>query len=158
MTVQIQESPAQQVLVLLDRLNEQRGLYQQLKALSDQQAGCIQDGSADQLLAVLSQRQSVIEALSRSNEQVAPYRQRWAVLADTAEPAQRQQVRDVLNHIEGLLNEIVEQDERDRVQLKGMRQQIAAQLDQVGKAGRAIKAYGPPKSGPSPATFTDRQG
>lgn len=158
MTVQTQESPTQQVRVLLDRLNEQHGLYQQLKTLSDQQAGCIRDGSTDQLLAVLSQRQSVIEALSRSNALISPYRERWATLADAAEPAQRERVRDVLNQIERLLNEIVEQDEQDRAELKGVQQRIGTQLDQVGRAGRAIKAYGPPRSGPSPATFTDRQG
>lgn len=158
MTVKMQESPSQQVHTMLGLLIGQRDLYRQLKALSGQQAICIREGSTEQLLAVLSERQAVIESLTRANAELAPYRDRWGDLTASAAPDQRQQVRDTLNEIERLLGEVVEQDERDRAELKGVQQQIGTQLAQVGKAGRAIKAYGPPKTNTRPPTFTDRQG
>ncbi len=158
MTVQTQDSPTQQIRELLGRLIEQRGLYQQLQALSGQQVGCIRDGSAEDLLAVLSQRQAVIQALSRSNAEVAPYRERWSQVSQSADAQLREQIRQVLADIEQMLQAILDQDERDRTELQGMQQQLGMQLNQVGQAGRAIKAYGPPGSGPRPATFTDRQG
>ncbi len=158
MTVMMKDTPFQQVSTMLSLLNGQRDLYHQLKALSQQQTRCIREGSTEQLLSVLSERQAVIEALSRSNAELAPYRDKWGELTAAAEPQQRQQVRETLDEIERVLKEVVEQDERDRVELKGAQQQIGAQLTQVNKAGRAINAYGPPKSRPHVSSFTDKQG
>ncbi len=158
MTVMMKDTPFQQVSNMLSLLNGQRDLYHQLKALSEQQTRCIREGSTEQLLSVLSERQAVIEALSRSNAELAPYRDKWGELTATADPRQRQQVRETLDEIERVLKEVVEQDERDRVELKGAQQQIGAQLTQVNKAGRAISAYGPPQTRPHVPTFTDKQG
>jgi chaperonin cofactor prefoldin len=158
MTAQMQENPSQQVHVMLGLLAGQRDLYRQLKTLSEQQSRCVREGSTEELLSVLSQRQSVIEALSLSNAELAPYRDRWGDLATSAAPDQRQQVRDSLDEIERVLREVVEQDDRDRTELKSVQQQIGAQLNQVGKAGRAIRAYGSPSTNTKPPVFTDRQG
>ncbi len=158
MTVKTQESPSQQALALLTLLAEQRDLYRQLKSLSDQQGQCIRDGSTEQLLALLSKRQSVIDSLSRSNTHVAPYRERWSSISESVDPSQRAGVKEILDEIGFLLNEVVEQDERDRDKLRGVQNQIGTQLNRVGQAGRAVKAYGPPATNPKPPTFTDRQG
>ena len=158
MTVKTQESPSQQVLALLDLLAEQRELYRELKNLSGQQARCIREGSTERLLALLSQRQSVIDGLSRSNTRVAPYRERWPAISEVVAPSHRRRVREVLDEIERMLNEVVEQDERDRAELKGVQSQIGTQLNQVGKAGQAVRAYSSPSSGTNIPTFTDRQG
>jgi len=158
MTLQMQANPAQQVRQLLDRLQQQRDLYRQLKLLSGSQAQCIREGSAEQLLGVLSERQAVIDALSTSNAELAPYREKWEALSGSVDPGMREQVREVLAQIEGMLNEIVEQDDRDRAELQGVQAQIGQQLNQVNQAGRAIRAYGSPNTAPKPPTFTDRQG
>jgi chaperonin cofactor prefoldin len=158
MTLQTQVNPTQQVRQLLDRLIEQRDLYRQLKSLSEVQAQSVREGSAEQLLGVLSERQAVIDALSRSNAELAPYRERWEALSGSADPGMRQGVREVLADIEKMLNEIVEQDDRDRAELKGVQARIGMQLNQVGQAGRAIRAYGSPNTAPKAPTFTDRQG
>ena len=158
MTVHIQESPPQQVAAMLGLLSGQRDLYRQLQALSSQQSASIREGSTEQLLSLLSRRQAVIDDLSRSNAELAPYRDRWNHIAAAADPNQKQQVRDLLAEIDGVLREVVEQDERDRAELKGVQQQIGTQLAQVGKAGRAIKAYGPATTNHKPPIFTDRQG
>lgn len=158
MTVKTQESPSQQAAVLLEMLQEQHGLYHQLQSLSVQQSQSIRDGSTEELLALLSKRQSVIDALSRSNTQVAPYRERWATICEIVEPSQRQQVKQVLDEIEQMLNQVVQQDELDRAELKNVQARIGTQMSQVNQSDRAIRAYGPPKNRPQTPTFTDRQG
>lgn len=158
MTVKTQESPSQQAQALIDLLTEQRDLYSQLKTLSSQQAQCIRDSSTERLLALLSKRQAVIDSLSRSNTQVAPYRERWPSICESVDPSQRRRVGEILDEIGQMLNDVVAQDERDRDELKGVQGQIGSQLKRVGQAGRAVKAYGSPTSAPKPPTFTDRQG
>lgn len=158
MTVMMEQSPSQQVQTMLGLLLGQRDLYRQLKTLSDQQTHCIREGSTEQLLAVLSERQSVIESLSRANIELAPYRDRWDDLTPSATPEQRQQVREAVNEIERILAEVVEQDERDKTDLLSAQQQIGAQLSQANKAGRAIQAYGSTQTNTKPPIFTDRQG
>lgn len=158
MTVHIQESPSRQVSAMLTLLSGQRDLYRQLKTLSQQQAACIREGSTEQLLSLLSQRQAVIDDLSRSNAELAPYRDRWTQLAEAADPTQKQSLRELLNEIDRVLREVVEQDERDRTELKGVQQQIGTQLMRVGKAGQAIRAYGPASTNTKPPVFTDRRG
>ncbi len=69
---------------LVDRLTQQRDLYQQLKTLSDQQGQLIADGQAEQLLAVLSQRQGLVDQLTQLNEKIVPFK---GALAGVVEPA-----------------------------------------------------------------------
>ncbi len=158
MTVKMQDTPSQQADALLKLLTEQHDFYSQLHDLSGQQARCIRDGSTEQLLALLSQRQTVIDSITRSNTQVAPYRENWPSLRDVVDAAQRDEVHKVLDDIEQLLNQVVEQDERDRAELKGVQAQIGTQMGNVNRAGQAMQAYGPPKSNIKAPTFTDRQG
>ncbi len=158
MTVKTQENPSQQATALLVLLAEQREHYRELKSLSSQQAQCIRAGSTEDLLALLSKRQSVIDSLSKSNAQVVPYRESWPSICEVIDPAQRQRVGKILDEIGQMLSEVVEQDERDRVELKGVQAHIGTQMNQVNRANRAIQAYGPPKTAPKIPTFTDHQG
>ncbi|GAB4111149.1 MAG: hypothetical protein Kow00105_19820 [Phycisphaeraceae bacterium] len=144
--------------VMFRLLTEQRDLYRQLKALSDQQSASIREGSTEQLLSVLSQRQNVIDSLSRLNAELAPYRDRWSQISDSVGDARKTQLRDMLDEIEQLLQQVVAQDEKDREDLKLAQQQIGTQLTRVGQAGRVLKAYAPSGSEARPAVFTDRQG
>ncbi|MFW6059651.1 MAG: flagellar export chaperone FlgN [Phycisphaeraceae bacterium] len=143
---------------LIERLSQQRDLYQQLKALSDQQGQLIADGQGEQLLAVLAQRQGLVDQLAQLNEQLAPFKEHWPTLSDQLDAAQRQQVNGLLEEVETLLESIIQQDDRHREQLQAAKQQIGRQLEQTHTAGRALNAYKPAGAGNAPARFTDRQG
>jgi len=158
MTVQIPSSPSDQIAAMLRLLAGQLDHYRQLKTLSEQQSVCICDGSTEKLLSVLSLRQAVIEQLTKSNTELAPYRDQWNELAVNASVDQREQVRGALDEIERLLQQVVDQDELDKAELKGVQQQVGAQLNHINQAGRAVRAYGPSKPTDGPAVFTDRQG
>ena len=146
---------------LIDRLTQQRELYQQLKTLSDQQGELIAQGQAEQLLTVLSQRQSLVEQIAQLNEHIAPFKQHWPDLSAQISDDQRKQVNTLLEEVENLLQSIIGQDDRHRQQLQSAKEDVGRQLQQVNHAGRAINAYGnqkPKAPTAAPARFTDSQG
>ena len=144
---------------LADRLAQQRDLYQQLKALSDQQGQLIAAGQAEPLLAVLSQRQSIIEQISQLNEQLVPLRQRWPEKAVHLDEAQRQRINTLLEEVEAMLEAIIRQDDQHRQQLYAAKEQITQKLEHASVAGRAMNAYQPAATATAaPARFTDRRG
>ncbi|MFP4144968.1 MAG: flagellar export chaperone FlgN [Phycisphaeraceae bacterium] len=154
-------SPANQPLPdaagLIDKLSRQRDLYLQLKQLSDQQAGLIEEGQTEQLLSVLSQRQSLVDQLGGLTRQLAPLREAWPKLAGTLADDQRDRINGLLGEVELLLESIVQQDDRDRAKLSAAKQQVSSQLSQVSSAGQAVSAYQAAPKQQAPR-FTDRQG
>ena len=142
---------------LIDLLTQQRDVYVQLKGLSDQQAPLIAGGAGEQLLAVLSQRQRLVDALGCLNEELTGCGQRLGELIATLPEAQRDRLRSLMEQVDSLLKAINEQDDRDHHELQAFQQKIASEMNQVSRVGAALNAYrtAPP---PAPARFTDRQG
>lgn len=142
---------------LLGTLQEQRNLYQRLKALSERQSSLIAAGQTRQLLQVLSERQTLVESLDTINQRLGPSRNRWAGVARELPEDQRQKLRNLVDEVQSLLQGIIEQDELDRRQLQASQADIGRQLRQVVRTGSAVNAY---RSAPvhSSARFTDRQG
>ncbi|MFA9478639.1 flagellar export chaperone FlgN [Phycisphaerales bacterium AB-hyl4] len=143
---------------LVEKLTQQRDHYAQLKQLADRQAALIAEGETEQLLGVLAQRQQLVDELGRLSEEIAPYRERWAQLSASLGDGDRQRVNALIESVEGLIEQIIEQDDRDRQQLQTAREQVGNQVKQVHHAGRAVNAYrAAPVAGPG-ARFTDRRG
>lgn len=145
------------VLKLVQLLTQQRDLYQQLKALSDQQATLIHEGQTDHLLSLLAQRQRLVDALTRLNQDLTEKRRAIPDLQEALEPLQRERIHKIMDEVDGLLHAIIEQDDRDRRELEAARGHVGAQLNQVHRGGAAAHAYrGEPAA--TSARFTDRQG
>lgn len=142
---------------LLKLLIHQRDLYRQLKMLSDQQAALIAAGDTDQLLAILGQRQRMVDALTTTNRDLAAYRKASPDLQAGLLPGQREEVRTLMDEVDALLHGIIEQDDRDRQQLQSAQQAVGAQIKQVARGGAAVNAY---RSNPGgfASRFTDRRG
>lgn len=157
MTLTTFDSPTLDAPELIRLLSEQRDLYQQLKAMADQQASLIQAGDSEQLLTLLSRRQGLVEQLTTVNEALAPFRDRLPGLADDWPDQQRQQVRQLSEQVQTLLRSILEQDERDRKQLESAQKQINGQISQVNRTGQALHAYRP-KTPTQQPRFTDHKG
>lgn len=157
MTLRSTAHPREESPSLLKLLIRQRDLYRQLKQLSDQQASLIEAGETDQLLAVLAQRQRMVDALMATNQELAAHRKTTPNLQNDLMPQQREQARALMDEVDGLLHGIIEQDDRDRQQLQTAQQAVGTQLKQVARGGAAMSAYrsAPPSSA---ARFTDRRG
>lgn len=141
---------------MLALLRSQRDGYRQLVELGRQQAQLIDAGHPEQLLALLSQRQAMIDELTDLGDQISPFHRHWPEISAELDEPDTQQVRDLVDEVEKLLAAILEQDERDRARLASAHKQTGKQLNTTAAAPRALGAY-KAAAAPSPR-FTDRQG
>ncbi len=156
-TIQSLSTDPQAVERLIGLLEEQRGLFDALRALSDRQAALVADAAADELLSVLGQRQTIIDQLIAANDRLEPYRRNWTKLYAELDEAQRRQVGALLREVQEQLGLILEQDERDRHTLQSHQGQIGRELQGMSRAGTAVQAYRRAPQQVSPR-FTDHQG
>ncbi|MFI4862163.1 MAG: flagellar export chaperone FlgN [Phycisphaerales bacterium JB063] len=145
---------------LMQLLSRQRDLYQNLKALSDDQGRLIADGETEQLLSLLARRQGVIEQLSACSLEISPHRAAIAALAGESESATARQVRTLVDDVRELLESIIQQDDAGRREMEAARDEIGSQLRQTAAAPSVLGAYGntgAARKG-SAARFTDQRG
>ena len=87
---------------LITLLTEQRDLYVRLRELSEQQRSLISSDRPEQLLNILRERQSLVGALARLNEQLAPLRRNWEGMYRGLPTDARDQANNLLQEINGL--------------------------------------------------------
>jgi hypothetical protein len=135
-------------------VERQAALYGALDALSQRQTELVDAGDAEGVLAILRQRQTIVEEIVSVAEEARPYRDRLA--SEELEPEARERLSQRVGSIERLASEISDRDERDRRSLAASRERVAAELAEVGRGRRALNAYG--AGGQSGAKFQDREG
>jgi len=145
------------VQALIALLRRQRDAYEQLRGLSGQQGPLIDEGSAEALLGVLSQRQRLVDTLAGLNRGIEPYRMQWSQFLEGLVEDDREQIGGLVRDVEGLLSGIIEQDERDRRRLEASKQVVGKELGRVAHSSAAMNAY-KVSTASSGARFTDRQG
>jgi len=143
---------------LIELLDRQETLYGRLQRLSDQQTHLVEEGDAEQLLALLAQRQTLIDQLLELNGRIEPFRRQWPELwAGLGDAAQRE-LRGRIDAVQRMLDQILERDEQNRQTLLAHRRNLAGQMQQTQRGAAAHRIYGssnPRSQGPR---YTDRQG
>lgn len=137
-------------------VERQAALYGALDALSQRQTEMVGAGDAEGVLEILRQRQRIIEELVIVTERTRPYRDRWTQAGPGVEPGVGDRIARRIVAIERLAAEISGRDEGDRERLAERRERVAAELADVGRARRAVHAYGGSNGGG--ASFQDREG
>ncbi|MEM1446464.1 MAG: flagellar protein FlgN [Planctomycetota bacterium] len=150
--------PADDATTLVDLLTRQRDHYRQLKSLSDQQQALVAQGQPEQLLSVLGQRQSHVEALTNLNEQLAPLRPRMSEVAESAPAGVRDSLRQLVDEVQALLETIITQDEQDKQRLTQGREAVRQELGKLSRTPAALSAYKTAAPQVGQPRFTDRQG
>jgi flagellar biosynthesis/type III secretory pathway chaperone len=137
-------------------LTEQEELYESLERLAKGQSALIADGDAPGLLSILAERQTVLTALQRSNDEMAPFRERWNDLMQELPDAERGTLADRVESIAMRIERIAASDEADREALTARRVEVSDRLTDVTRSKSAVSAYGNPQArGPR---FQDREG
>jgi flagellar biosynthesis/type III secretory pathway chaperone len=126
---------------LIDLLHKQRDLYQKLRELSDKQRGMIAGQRPELLLRILGERQDLVAALARLNEQLAPFRRHWDDTYAALPEERRQQASTYLHEINGLLRVILRTDQEDGALLAARKQAVAADIAVLSGGHRANAAY-----------------
>lgn len=156
------EDPALWGPRLVRILKKQLEFYRQLAALSVRQHELIEGEKTDALMALLTDRQRVIEQISDVNSEVEPFAAHWAALMPRLDAAQRTAVGGLLEELDGLVETITDRDEKDRHVLESRRASASEALDDVSRRRAAVGAYGGQSSNgaagrPTPR-YQDRKG
>jgi hypothetical protein len=144
---------------LIDLLDQQRRIYLKLQDLGRTQSQLVAAGDAEPLLELLGQRQLLIDHLSQINSSIEPYKKSWPVVWGSLDEPSRVRVQGLIDHVQNLLDQIVEQDSKDRAALTVHRERIADDLGQLRRGSNVNRAYGRRDTGPdSRNRYTDEQG
>jgi len=142
---------------LIRLLENQRDLYVKLRELSDQQRAMISGDRPELLLNILRQRQDLVAALSRLNDELGPFRRNWDAMYAALPDAHRERAAGLLEEVNTLLRNILRTDQEDGALLSARKQAVAAELAGVSGGQAANVAYARQErtvSAPSAADLT----
>ncbi len=143
---------------LIGLLTEQRDLYQRLRDLSERQRSLISSDRPEQLLNILRERQTLVAALARLNEQLAPFRRNWDVLYQGLPAGLRVTANELLQDINGLLRAILKTDQEDSALLATRKQLVSQRLREVDGGHTANTAYARQAGNGAPTAGADVTG
>jgi hypothetical protein len=127
---------------LIEQLEVHRALCGMLDAISQRQGQIVAQGEAGAILAVLAERESVIEELSRSNARIEPLRRVWDSVVSSVEASQRDDVAERIEALAGLIGAVSERDNLDRQALEQRRDAVVAELRAMETQRKAVGTYG----------------
>lgn len=128
---------------LMTLLRQQRGLYERLQALSERQRTLISGDRPELLLNILHDRQALVTALAKINEQLSPYRRDWESIYQTLPEETRRAASSLLEEINGMLQLILRADQEDQALLSARKQAVTRSLTGVSGGQAANAAYAP---------------
>lgn len=140
-------------LVML--LEQQRATYRRLRQLAERQRVLVVQDDMQPLLALLGERQTLVDALMRVHGQLAPYRADWPATMQSLDEPTRKRVTEMLEEANEALSGILQRDNRDSATLTTRRQETSERITTLGQTARATAAYAATRrTGPGgPARF-----
>ncbi|MEM6551929.1 MAG: flagellar export chaperone FlgN [Planctomycetota bacterium] len=149
-------NPSTDLQALTALVTEQRDQYTALKSLADQQQALIEQGQAEQLLSVISKRQSVIDRLGDLSRQIDPHRAALTQLVESTHDQTNAALRTLVREVQDLLQSIIQQDQRDTQQLQAARDQVATTIKTTNTSRAVHAAYQRQQANTN--RFTNKQG
>lgn len=137
-TLTAAQPPGERVAVLL---REQRDLYRQLSRLADQQRGMITGDDPERLLAVLAERQRLVDRLTGLGRELKPLQANWRQLREHLSAEQAGSIDALVTEVNALLSEILRKDEADTALLSARKCETGRAIDNVQAGRRAGTAY-----------------
>jgi len=125
-------------------MREQATLYERLDALSANQRSLITADDTGVLLAHLSRRKQVVDALSRIAERLDPVRREWSTIRQRWAPPQREEADRLIADAAARLRRMIERDEEDVRVLSARKHTVSRSLRSAHSAGQALSAYRAP--------------
>lgn len=131
-------------------LAEQVNCYRRLAKLAMVQHQHIQHSRTEELLAVLRDRQEVLDQLAALQQVVAPAKAKWNEFLLQLTPADRRQAETLLAETRQLLEQITAADKKDVLVLQQRKLNLGRQIAKTSTARQvnrnyAAAAYGTPK-------------
>lgn len=139
---------------LLESFGQEQACYTALLDLSRRQKEIIEGGDVDQLLALLGQKQQVLERITGIEEQLAPYKRDWRHVQDSLDDDDRQVLDLALATVEELLSELIALERESEQLLVSRRDRTYDELRGAAHASAVNSAYLAPQ-GAANAQYLD---
>ena len=146
------DPPRESLAGLLERQHE---VLAALLALSRRQGDHIDAEDDEGVLAVLAERQPLVDELLRLGDRIRPLRAAWERHVGALPAAQRHQVARHEEEIAVIARSLAARDEDHRASLARRRNDLADQLAELGTRRGALSAYRGVV--PGGATYQDRE-
>ena len=127
---------------LLALLDEQLALYQKLNAMAGQQHALVSEEDPAALLALLGERQRLLDQLAELDAKIAPIRREWDRISPALPVSARRRAKAAFKESRQLLEGIIASDQKDTEMLEGRKVNVQAALQTIGAAQQAHAAYG----------------
>jgi hypothetical protein len=137
---------------VLPALKRQLDCYQRLSKLANIQHEHVQNSRTEELLAVLSQRQQLLEEMAQLEKIIAPAKRNWTQYAEALPADQRLEAETLVSETRQLLEEIAAADRDDTIVLQQRKFNLGRGINQASAARKfngayAKAAYGNAKAG-----------
>lgn len=126
---------------LMAWLTEQRDLYAQLAGLADHQRLLIADDETERLLAVLAQRQKIVDRLGVLADQLRPHLRNWREIRSRMTEADGREADRLVGEMNTFLSAIVAKDKADVQRLAARKRSAATALVGLKRSKEAGAAY-----------------
>jgi hypothetical protein len=140
----------------LSLLGQQRALLGELDALSQRQSMLIDEPVLDPLIAVLEERQGVIDRITQTSRTAEQLRPQWEQMREHVPEAHRRRVEQEQEAVGALAEQVQKRDDRDHARLKQRLEGVTAELAGLATSKKAASAYSPQQT--TLPRFQDRKG
>lgn len=132
-------------------LGEQVSCYRVLAKLAERQHGYVQNGQTEELIALLAERQGVLDRLTVLARQTAGVKQNLGTLG----AAERAKVEGMLGETKRLLAEITAGDERDALVLQQRKHRLGTEIRATSSAHKVNRSYAANAYGRKQVSYLD---
>ena len=122
-------------------LPQQRDLYGQLSRLSEKQRNFITGNDSERLLALLAERQQLIDRLQAIGDELRPHQANWRQFRDSLGEDEGRRVDALVGEIKTLLARILKSDETDTALLSARKGEAERAMGTVRTGRQAGRAY-----------------
>jgi hypothetical protein len=126
---------------VLESLERQVGCYRTLAKLAELQHEHVRQSRTEELLAVLSQRQQLLDQVADLERVVLPARRRWNDYLGELPDALRGKARGLLDESKQLLAQITSADKNDAMVLQQRSIEVRRNLRQTAVARNVSRTY-----------------
>ncbi len=129
---------------VLSLMRTQATLYERLDTLTANQRSLIAADDTSTLLAHLSQRKKVVDALSQIAGRLAPVRHDWPAVRRRFSEGEGAEADRLIADVEKRLRRMIQRDEEDVRVLSARKQAVSQTLRAAHATGQALTAYRAP--------------
>jgi hypothetical protein len=127
---------------VLGSLQRQLEKYREMIGLVASQRAVFASMDVDAILGLIERKRSILAEVDALEAELAPMKADWAKVRSTFSVDEARAIESTLDETQGVLRELVRQEDEGRALLEKRREQKAVVLEQMMNRSRARGAYG----------------